>query len=177
MAAMAGPAGQRSGRLFHFVHVLDLLNVVLPHVLGHRDHDPGHLLFRLGIIFEFQPWPPIGPEVIRIGGVAVVAMGSESAGKSFHDVVNLVSRQVFGKHLKVCGSRVVARTASWASGSRRRPLRCLGKGGDGEYCTGENGNRDSWPGQGSYLQAHSSHRELECFQIDGILITKDAPAN
>ena len=46
MAAMAGAAGQGGGGRLHLVHLRNLGDVVLLHVLGHGVHDAGHLLFR-----------------------------------------------------------------------------------------------------------------------------------
>lgn len=174
MTAMAGAAVQWSCRLCRLVHVRNLLDVVLLQVLGHGVHDAGHVLLRFRVVVKLQARTAIGTEVIWIRGMAVIAMRAEGACPSFHDVVNLVTGQVLWKYFQVFGRGEVA---GRSTGSRWRALRCLSNCGDREYCAGKQGDRDGGRGQGSNFQALSSRREIGCFQMDEILMNKDAPAN
>lgn len=175
MAAVAGSAGKRRVLHRHLIEFFRLGNVVLFHVLGHGVHDSSDLLFRFGVVIELESWTPVRPDVIWIGGMAGVAMRAERAGPSFHDVVDLVPGQILRQNLEIGWGREAARRSAWCSGWRA--LRCLGNGRDRENCAGYNGNRDRGRGQGSDFQADSSRREMTCFQMDGILINKDATAN
>jgi len=173
VASVAGTAAQGSSGFFHLVHVRYFLDVVFLHILGHRVHDPGHVLFRFRIIVEFEPGTAVRADVVGIGRMAMIAMRAERACPAFHDVVNLVPRQILGKNLQILRRREIAR---WASASGWRALRCLGHGRDRENRAGNQRDRDCGRGQGSDFQADSSHREIGCCQMDGILLNKDAPA-
>ena len=178
MAAMAGAACHRRRRVRHLVQIGRFRNGILFQVLGHGVHDPGDLFFRLGVVVKLKSRTAVWPKIVGIGSVAGVAVRAECASPSFHDVVNLVSGQVLGKHLEIFGGWEVARLACR---SRRRTLRCLGDGGYREDCAGNDGDRDGGRGQGSDFQAFSSLLEVSCkrgcIQMDGILTNKDAPAN
>ena len=116
MAAMAGAAGQRRGGRLHLVHIRNLLDVVRLHVLGHGVHDPGHLLFGLGVVFKLEARAAVGPGVVGVGRVAGVAVHAQRAGPAFHDLVNLLPGQILGQHLQVGGRGIAARRPAAASG-------------------------------------------------------------
>ena len=125
MAAMAGSAGDRLCRPF------DLHDVVLVDALGHGVHEAGRVLLRLGVVGEVEARAAVGANVVRVCGVAGVAVDAERALPYLHDVAHLLAGQVLGQHFEVGGRGEGARSRR-APPARGWALRFLGDGGDGE---------------------------------------------
>ena len=156
VAAMAGSAGDfvigvilmPLGVFASLIVIhLDHADVVVVDLPGHGEHQPGGILFRLGIIREIEPWPAVGADVFGIGGVAGVAMHAELALPPFHDVAYLLAGQIFRQHLQIgwlgkLAWRRTGRALRWRSGWG--PLRLLGRDGEGD---GQRGGHRSRQGE------------------------------
>ena len=104
MPAVARPAGHGYARVIH------LADVVCVDVLDHLEHHARGRLLRLCIVGKIQARPAIGPDVVRIWGVARIAVRAQCRFPAFHDVVNLLPGQTFGQHFKIRGRWKCARS-------------------------------------------------------------------
>jgi len=100
MAAMAGAAGHRNAG------TVDLSQITSVDILSHCVHRASDPLHWLGVCGEIEKRATIGTDVPAVLRMTRVTLSAQCCFPLLHDVVNLISRQVPGQHLQVCGRRI-----------------------------------------------------------------------
>ena len=82
---------------------MDLGDEATVDLLGHPVHDARGALHRLGIISEVEARAPVRANVLCILGMTGIASNAKVVCPLLHEVVNLLTGEVFGQHLQVGG--------------------------------------------------------------------------
>src|SRR5580692_10386919 len=117
-------------------------------------------------------------DVLGVGRVTSIAMHAKRAGKLLHNLVDLLTGQIFRQHLQVGGRGEVPHLHRWwTTGRWRSSLRGLGNGGHGEDSRGQQSCYGNGQSHRRMLQGKITSRVDVVSLMDEILTERDAFAD